>query len=221
MSGRDEGRNEHRQRVLEAAAELFAAKGYGGAGVREIARRAGVSLSMINYYFGSKQGVFEELLGEQQEKYLSAVAAAFESADTVEGKVAAWVRAAVTLARKLGPALRMTFIDLPREAPGVLDRKAARMREVAALMAAHVIAPLGRLDDLPLLGPALGSMVMSHFMTRPMIERVIGELPDDDAFYARYVEVITHQLLYGLVGRPAEAPVEAVKPAAPPPDGPG
>lgn len=192
---------DQRERVLDAAAALFAEKGYGGTGMREIARVAGVSLSMINYYFGSKQGVLEELLDTHQARYIAAVRAALESAETVEGKVRAWARTAVEHARRSGPAMRVAFIDLPREAPGVLEAKAARIGEVAALMIEHVFGPLGRQADVPLLGPGFGSMIMSHFMARPMMEAVFGELPDDDAFYARYAETIADQLLYGLVGR--------------------
>jgi len=201
---REDNRAEQRAKVLDAAAALFASKGYGGTGMREIAREAGVSLSMINYYFGSKQGVLEELLDDHHDRYLSAVATALESAETVEGKVRAWIRAAVTLARALGPTMRVGFIDLPREAPGVLDLKANRIREVVTLMAAHIFGPLERLAEIHMLGPALGSMVMSHFMVRPMMERVVGELPDDDAFFERYAEVIADQVLYGLVGRPPD-----------------
>lgn len=212
MSGaRDDGRarNEHRDRVLEAAAALFAEKGFGGTGMRELARRAGVALSMINYYFGSKQGVLEELLDDQHDRYLTAVRSALESADTVEGKVRAWVRAAVTVARHQGAAMKVAFIDLPREAPGVLEQKASRIHEVAQLMATHVFGPVGRTGDMHFLGPAMGNAVMSHFMVRPMLEQVVDGMPTDDRFFERYVEVISQQLLYGLVGRPPPDETEA------------
>ncbi len=226
-------RKEQRDRVLEAAAALFAEKGFGGTGMRELARRAGVSLSMINYYFGSKQGVLEKLLDDQHDRYVAAVKGALESAETVEGKVRAWVRAAVTVARHQGAAMRVAFIDLPREAPGVLEQKASRIHEVVQLMATHVFGPIGRTGDMHFLGPALGSAVMSHFMIRPMLERVVAGLPTDDAFFERYVEAISGQLLYGLVGRPPPAETEAgrtpaapailfpgLKPAGPRPDAP-
>lgn len=211
---RADNRAVQRDRVLAAAAALFAAKGFGGASMREIAREAGVALSMINYYFGSKKGLFDELLQHQQDRFIAAVQAALESEDTVEGKVRAYVRAAVSLARRIGPALRIAFVELPREAPGVLEAKAARIGELAALMAAHVLGPLERVRDLAFLGPGMGSMVMSHFMARPMLERVVGELADDDAFYARYADVIANQLLYGLVGRPPAAPTRVEAPIA-------
>lgn len=45
--------------ILQAAAELFSARGYDAASTRDIAERAGVNVALINRYFGSKAGLFE------------------------------------------------------------------------------------------------------------------------------------------------------------------
>ncbi len=50
-----------RARLLQAAAELFAAQGFHGTTVREIADRAGVNLAAGNYYFGSKKALYLEV----------------------------------------------------------------------------------------------------------------------------------------------------------------
>lgn len=51
-------RGEHtRGRLLEAGIELFAELGYERASTRAIARRAGVSLPALQYYFGGKEGL--------------------------------------------------------------------------------------------------------------------------------------------------------------------
>ena len=49
-------------RILAAAAVEFAARGYGGARVDRIARRARVNKAMLYYHFGSKQALYRELL---------------------------------------------------------------------------------------------------------------------------------------------------------------
>lgn len=46
---------------MESARRCFAAKGYDGAGVREIAAGAGVTAMLINRYFGSKEQLFAEV----------------------------------------------------------------------------------------------------------------------------------------------------------------
>jgi TetR/AcrR family transcriptional regulator, regulator of cefoperazone and chloramphenicol sensitivity len=51
-------RGEHtRRRLLDAGIELFAELGYERASTRAIARRAGVSLPALQYYFGGKEGL--------------------------------------------------------------------------------------------------------------------------------------------------------------------
>jgi AcrR family transcriptional regulator len=47
--------------ILDAAVEEFAAKGFAGARVSEIAARAGVNQQLIAYYFDSKEGLYREL----------------------------------------------------------------------------------------------------------------------------------------------------------------
>jgi len=51
-----------KEKILEAAEELFAEKGYEGTSVRDIANRAGVNIAMISYYFGSKEKLLESLI---------------------------------------------------------------------------------------------------------------------------------------------------------------
>lgn len=50
-----------RQRIVAAAADEFAAKGFAGARVADIAGRAGVNAQLITYYFGGKQGLYATL----------------------------------------------------------------------------------------------------------------------------------------------------------------
>lgn len=47
-----------RAALLDAALEEFAAKGFAGARVRDIAQRAGVSKDLIAYHFGGKEGLY-------------------------------------------------------------------------------------------------------------------------------------------------------------------
>ena len=52
-----------RAAILEAAARRFATQGYERAGVREIAAEAGVTAALVNRYFGSKEGLFAQVIG--------------------------------------------------------------------------------------------------------------------------------------------------------------
>jgi TetR/AcrR family transcriptional regulator len=57
--------NDCRANLIAATTPLFAEKGFNGVGVRELASAAGVNISMISYYFGGKEGLYEAVLSEQ------------------------------------------------------------------------------------------------------------------------------------------------------------
>jgi AcrR family transcriptional regulator len=57
-----------RERLLEAAACVFAERGFRGATLREIARRADANLAAANYHFGSKQRLYLEVARERFER---------------------------------------------------------------------------------------------------------------------------------------------------------
>ena len=48
-----------RERLLEAAGEVFAEQGYRKATIREIVRRAGANLNAVNYHFRDKAGLYQ------------------------------------------------------------------------------------------------------------------------------------------------------------------
>jgi TetR/AcrR family transcriptional regulator len=58
------GRNpqQSQERILEAALQEFAAKGFAGARVDVIARQARINKRMLYHYFGDKEGLFREVL---------------------------------------------------------------------------------------------------------------------------------------------------------------
>ncbi|PYZ93963.1 TetR family transcriptional regulator [Salipaludibacillus keqinensis] len=62
-----------KEKVIEAAIELFNVKGFTGASVRDIATKAEANVALISYYFGSKQGLLEHLMTKFLEGYVSAI----------------------------------------------------------------------------------------------------------------------------------------------------
>jgi len=51
-----------RERLLNAALELFTQRGYSAASVREICAAAGVTKPVLYYYFGSKEGLYLNMM---------------------------------------------------------------------------------------------------------------------------------------------------------------
>jgi len=59
--------SEKKVQIMEAAEKLFAATGFDGTSVRDIADAAGVNLAMISYYFGSKEKLMEAMFSYRSE----------------------------------------------------------------------------------------------------------------------------------------------------------
>jgi TetR/AcrR family transcriptional regulator len=62
-----------RRRLLDAAARLFAAGGFAGTSLRQVAREADVTPAMVSYYFRDKDGLLEAVLTEGVELILGAL----------------------------------------------------------------------------------------------------------------------------------------------------
>jgi len=54
-----------KQRILDAAIEIFSNQGFKAATVREICHRAEVGVASINYYFQGKEGLYQAVIEQQ------------------------------------------------------------------------------------------------------------------------------------------------------------
>ena len=141
-----------RIRILDAAEELFAREGPAAVTLRSIAAAGGVNVAAVNYYFGSKEKLFEEMflrrivpLNEERLSGLAARVADAGGRPTLEGIVKAYVSPALRLIDGTSPSARAIVVQyslgrvlaIP-EVNQMLARYYARVREafVAVLEAA-------------------------------------------------------------------------------------
>lgn len=68
-------RNSRALRIITAAREEYAKRGFAGARVEHIARRAGVNKQLLFYYYHSKRGLFQAVLTQAAGELESALAA--------------------------------------------------------------------------------------------------------------------------------------------------
>ena len=59
---------ETRQRLLQAAELLFIERGYDALSLRQVTARAGANLAAVNYHFGSKEAMLQELLARRLDR---------------------------------------------------------------------------------------------------------------------------------------------------------
>lgn len=71
-----------KQKVIDAATLLFFQNGFEGTSVRAIAELASVNVSLISYYFKSKQGLLEHRVTDYYEGYLGSIESFLKQTET-------------------------------------------------------------------------------------------------------------------------------------------
>ena len=104
-----------KDRILGAAEVLFAQRGFEAASLRQLTSAAGVNLAAVNYHFGSKdrlvEQVFRRRLDALNAQRLTALAAVRGKPETVlEDVLAAYIRPALELSHDQGGALFMRVL---------------------------------------------------------------------------------------------------------------
>jgi len=183
-----------RERLLEAACELFAAHGFRGASVREICARARANIAAVNYYFHNKEDL-----------YLAALRKAFALVRTEPLRVSGprdalealrgWITDLVERVLGAGaPAwsLRLLWRELldPTEAMTVLVREAIGpdMENVKTLLS-HLAPHLDQRQGLLWGFTVIGQVLFYSFARSPVLE-----LMDRDSYGPKDRKMIADHL---------------------------
>jgi len=104
-----------KDRILGAAEALFARRGFDGASLRQLTTAAGVNLAAVNYHFGSKEKLVEQVFRRRLDalnaRRLEALAKVEGRAGTtLEDVLAAYIRPALELSHDDNGALFMRVL---------------------------------------------------------------------------------------------------------------
>ena len=98
-------RERSRERILTAALEVFAAKGYEAASISDITTAAGVSRGLVSYYFATKEHLAAELL----DRWLDGIAAILTIEGTPDERLAGIIDGALMAAAGSLPVQRLAI----------------------------------------------------------------------------------------------------------------
>ena len=154
-----------RQELYDTAARLFAAQGYHGTSLRDLARELGMQKSSLYHYFESKQDLLFHLLDAYISEALVEIEAMCAQPVSPKEKLARFMRFYTD--RYAGDLDRLTL--LVNEVPNLEPQRRAIMEEkerryVAAL--GDILSDLqkdGLMKDMPLAVAAFAFFGMVHF----------------------------------------------------------
>lgn len=214
-----------RQRIFDAAVDLFARRGYNGVGVRELARAAGVQLSMIDYYYGGKLAILKEILRQYQELYQQALRPLWQDEGAAEERTRRAVSNIVQFFREHTALAMVALNSLVLDIPEIHDLRLGYAADRRESMNAHYRRMGLDPEDAAAMGTvrgALTTLIAAHFRSRFVREQVIGsperlKRPEarllaapaaayDDAFYDRYCRLLVDFYLRGVgaLARPGD-----------------
>jgi AcrR family transcriptional regulator len=189
---------DRKQAILEAAITEFSAKGFSGARVDAIARSAQANKQLIYYYFDSKIGLYEAVLGQL-------IARTSERMDVGDPHPSVSEAVTAHIDRLLGQRgeewLRFWLWEaLETRPPGQQrDVERARMwaRWVSDFERGQEHGEISQRFDATMLALALNSIIVTPYMT-PIVTKLMTGLDPDDASFKRRQLALVRSLLESL-----------------------
>jgi AcrR family transcriptional regulator len=203
-----------RREVLEAAAEVFAARGFRDATLREICRRAGANVAAVSYHFGDKARLYSAVLRETGSftgvgpettttPPSPADAAAAAAALPPEARLESFIRFLLGRILSEGPAalhgqiMAREMIEPTRALDRVVAEFIRPQSEWLLGILQELVGPGLPLRVLRRLGLSVVSQILFYKHCRPVLERLYpGECPGE----AQLDELTAHITAFTLAG---------------------
>ncbi len=186
---------EARAKIAAAAEQLFAARGYDGTALRDIARAAGVNAAMIHYYFKSKEGLYRAILEGAASKVRSLLVETATGDDSTRDRLAHFVDAYAAYILSHPNLARILYREMLTGGKHIL--KIAQQYAVTNYTILRDTMSEGirrgelRAIDYELAPISLMGMVVIFQFLRPIISVVLGTTNYDPKFVNR---IATHTI---------------------------
>jgi AcrR family transcriptional regulator len=175
------GPDQTKARLLEAAGEEFAEKGFEAARIRAICRRAGVNLAAVNYHFGDKEQLYVAAVLEAHrcgtEMPPEAVLREGTPAEQLRRYIHFFLSNVVAMNRQKSSwhhALMLREMLAPTAASETLVREAIRPRFERLKAILRRVCPEADELRLDALGLSVVGQCLHYKMAGAITERVIG-----------------------------------------------
>jgi AcrR family transcriptional regulator len=197
-----------KNRIMEAAVELFYYQGFKGTSVREIADTANVNVALISYYFDGKKGLLEKLMVTFYEGYFLTLKAAEKKAaktNKAGEKILLILEAAFFY---LSTAYKMTrFIYRELTMDSVLVREvmtlylAQEKYMYTSILEAEEIQQETQIENIDMNVLQILNLLYMPFLQPQVIQEVYYMDPHTDSFREQYLGNIKKWVAYLLASK--------------------
>lgn len=198
-----------RKRLLLAAGELFAEKGFGDTSVRVIARMAGANVAAVNYHFSSKENLFLETVRfalqkmvRNRREILASMPAKPTKADAMEAlralidqEIRTYLSSDIP---RWYPQLIVRCVLSKSEALGAIIEQAFRPNHEAITRLIRLACPRLTDDEASLWACSISGQIIFYCMAREPVLLLRGEEEYSERFLSTVVAHITRVTFNGL-----------------------
>ncbi len=117
------------EKILEAALEVFSARGFRGATIDEVAEAAGMSKPNLLYYFRTKEAIHRRLIEQVLDTWLDPLRA-FDADGDPMAEISSYIRRKIEMARDFPRESRLFANEILQGAPRILDELKGPLKEL-------------------------------------------------------------------------------------------
>lgn len=203
---RERNATETRRRLLDAAEQEFAAKGFAGVRLREVAQTAGVQQALIHHYFEDKEGLYRAVLDRAVEQVTENAWTILGQATSVEGLLGDFIDMLLRFCSSHGNLLAMLRMEALSGSTIVLDVIQAQSRPVfeAAERVLQAFQQKGQLrSDVPPSEIIVSVLALSlfPFLEAPLLQALWPTFRNDPENLEARKRTIHGMILVGLRGK--------------------
>lgn len=191
-------------KILEAAKNVFVAKGMEGARMQEIADEAGINKALLHYYFRSKERLFEAIFVEIIKFAFPKITRIAQSEEPIINKIEQVIDAYIDLLIKHPFIPGFIIKELNRDPSGLFKMVVKfGLNPQVIFDQIQLAMDRGEIIQMPPrhLAANIISMCIFPFAARPIISFVMFKDDKDalDAFYAERADVIKQFVINAIV----------------------
>ncbi|HEX7319048.1 MAG TPA: TetR/AcrR family transcriptional regulator [bacterium] len=211
-------KKETKQKIFQTAIHLFARRGYDAVGIREIAKTAGVQISMINYYFEGKVGILREIVNETYRMYFETILSIGDESVALEQRMKTLVKNMVDFFRFNTELTIVGISAMPLDIPEIADLRIKWVTENRASLN-RLFSEMGLdiKDDIKMsvVRSFLTNVIFGHFegkyswdliINAPAKPKLLPKLEEinagcrvsEDDFYRQYADTLATFYINGI-----------------------
>jgi TetR/AcrR family fatty acid metabolism transcriptional regulator len=186
-----------RDRILQAALQVFAEKGYHRAAVDDVVRLSGTSKGAVYHHFPNKEALFLALVDELSARLASALTSAIDSSHGALQRVEAALRAGLQTFARHRELARILLLESVSLGTAYESKRAEIHGRFTALIQAYLDQAVAE-GSIPSLDTRVASLAWLGAVNEVVIQSLQSDEPE---FLVRAVPALTPMLLRSIGAR--------------------